>query len=147
MATLSVGERHAVTKTIAEADVYSYAGIVGDFHPNHVDAVYAEKHLGARVAHGALLPGFISRAAVELIGERLSPPGYAAQTFSIKLIAPVFFGDTITTTVEVVELNTERRKVRFEAVIANQEGKTCALGDKVVKVLRSISEEAVEGAR
>lgn len=64
---LTVGESHSVRKTISESDVYLYAGIVGDFHPNHVDAVYAAEHLGKRVAHGALLPGFVSRATVELI--------------------------------------------------------------------------------
>lgn len=92
---LTVGESHSVRKTISESDVYLYAGIVGDFHPNHVDAVYAAEHLGKRVAHGALLPGFVSRATVELIGDRLTPPGYAAQEFRLKLLSPVFIGDTI----------------------------------------------------
>lgn len=143
---LTVGESHSVRKTISESDVYLYAGIVGDFHPNHVDAVYAAEHLGKRVAHGALLPGFVSRATVELIGDRLTPPGYAAQEFRLKLVSPVFIGDTIETTVTVTELNVERRKVIMSAEIKAADGRICAVGDTTVKVLRATAEPAAEKA-
>ncbi len=142
---IQVGDKHVVAKTIAESDVYLFAGIVGDLHPNHVNAVYAAGRLGARVAHGALLPGFVSRCAVELVGDRLEATGYAAQAFSIKCIAPVFIGDTISVTVRVRELNTERRKIEMDAEIVNQDGTLCALGTKTIKVLRA-SPDATEAA-
>ena len=85
---LEVDEALVIEKTISESDVYLFAGIVGDFHPNHVNAVYAAKGLGGRVAHGALLPGFISRCAVELIGKRLSSPGYASLRFLLATRSP-----------------------------------------------------------
>lgn len=135
MKHLNVGERHAIRKTVSESDVYLYAGIVGDFHPNHTDEIYAREHLGRRVAHGSLLPGFVSRATVEMIGDRLTPPGYAAQEFRLKMIAPVFIGDTIEVTVEVTELIPDRRKVLMRTEIRNQDAILCALGDTAVKVL------------
>lgn len=138
MKRLTIGERYAVRKTIGESDVYLYAGIVGDFHPNHTDEIYARAHLGKRVVHGSLLPGFVSRATVELIGDRLTPPGYAAQEFRLKIIAPVFIGDTIETTVEVTELMRDRRKVILSAEIRNQDDVLCALGDTTLKVLRDV---------
>ena len=137
---LTLGMEHTVSKTISESDVYLFAGIVGDFHPNHVNAVYAEKHLGGRVAHGALLPGFVSRCAVELIGSRLDATGYAAQQFTIKCLAPVFIGNTITVKVVVRELNEERRKVELDAEIHRQDGVLCAVGSKTIKILRSRDE-------
>ena len=137
---LALGMEHTVSKTISESDVYLFAGIVGDFHPNHVNAVYAEKHLGGRVAHGALLPGFVSRCAVELIGSRLDATGYAAQQFTIKCLAPVFIGNTITVKVVVRELNEERRKVELDAEIHRQDGVLCAVGSKTIKILRSRDE-------
>jgi 3-hydroxybutyryl-CoA dehydratase len=139
---LSVGDRHQIRKTVSESDVYLYAGIVGDFHPNHVDETYASAHLGRRVAHGALLPGFVSRATVELIGNRLTPPGYAAQEFKIKLLSPVFIGDTIETVVEIIEINAERRKVIMSTEITSQDGRLCAIGETTVKVLRATPESA-----
>jgi 3-hydroxybutyryl-CoA dehydratase len=137
---LTLGMEHTVSKTISESDVYLFAGIVGDFHPNHVNAVYAEKHLGGRVAHGALLPGFVSRCAVELIGSRLDATGYAAQQFTIKCLAPVFIGNTITVKVVVRELNEERRKVELDAEIHRQDGVLCAVGSKTIKILRARAE-------
>ena len=134
---IEVGETHQIEKTISESDVYLYAGITGDFHPNHVNSVYAQQRLGRRVAHGALLPGFVSRCAVELIGKRLGATGYAAQEFTIKCIAPVFINDTIRVSVRVRELNEERRKIIMEAEITNQDGVLCAVGGKTVKVLKS----------
>ena len=131
-----IGETHRIAKTISESDVYMYAGIVGDFHPNHVNAVYADEKLGGRVAHGALLTGFVSRCTVELIGERLTPPGYVAQIFNIKCVSPVFLGDTITVIVTISEIDIERRKVIMDVKIENQRGQTCAVGETVIKVLR-----------
>ncbi len=139
---LQIDETHTIEKTISESDVYIYAGIVGDFHPNHVNAVYAAKGLGRRVAHGALLPGFISRCAVELIGKRLSSPGYAAQEFTVKCIAPVFIGDTIAVRVRVKALDPDRRKIFMEAEITNQDGTLCAVGSKTIKVLKPRNEQA-----
>ncbi len=144
MQSLTIGERHAIRKTIGESDVYLYAGIVGDFHPNHTDEIYARAHLGKRVAHGSLLPGFVSRATVELIGDRLTPPGYAAQEFRLKMIFPVFIGDTIETTVEVTDLLLDRRKVLMRTEIRNQDGILCALGDTTVKVLRDVQVEPAQ---
>ena len=133
---IKLGEEHTIQKTISESDVYLYAGIVGDFHPNHVNAVYAEEKLGARVAHGALLPGFVSRCTVELIGQRLNPPGYAAQTFSIKCVSPVFIGDTISVLVKVSRIERESRKIFMSTEITSQDGRVCAVGDTNIKVLR-----------
>ncbi|MCJ8054672.1 hypothetical protein GB928_007035 [Shinella curvata] len=138
MARLTVGESHMVRKTISESDVYLYAGIVADFHPNHIDEEYAGKHLGRRVAHGALLPGFVSRATVEMIGERLNPPGYAAQEFRLKMISPAYIGDTITTTVTVSEVDPARRKVLMTTEIHVGE-RLCAVGETTVKVLRPVN--------
>jgi 3-hydroxybutyryl-CoA dehydratase len=137
-----IGEECTIQKTISESDVYLYAGIVGDFHPNHVNAVYAAGKLGARVAHGSLLPGFVSRCTVELIGDRLTPPGYAAQSFAIKCVAPVFIGDTISVRVQVTAIDPERRKIIMSTEITNQAGTLCALGDTTIKVLREQSEPA-----
>jgi len=130
------GEVHTIQKTISESDVYLYAGIVGDFHPNHVNAVYAQEKLGARVVHGALLPGFVSRCTVELIGARLDPPGYAAQTFSIKCISPVFIGDTISVTLTVSRIDPQHRKIFMSTEITRQDGTLCAIGETNIKVLR-----------
>ena len=56
-----LGREVEFTKTISESDVYLYAGITGDFSPNHVNQTYMERSAwGKRMAHGMLLLGFVS---------------------------------------------------------------------------------------
>src|ERR1044072_623119 len=61
---VAVGEGSSFSKTVGETDVYMFAGITGDFAPNHVNQSYMEKsHYKQRIAHGALLVGFMSTAS------------------------------------------------------------------------------------
>lgn len=39
---IHLGQKASVTKTIEAADVYTYAGIIGDINPVHVNAEYAK---------------------------------------------------------------------------------------------------------
>ncbi len=133
---IRVGDSSTIRRTVAESDVYLFAGISGDMHPNHVDHDYAASRFGGRVVHGALLPGYISRCAVDVLGDRLEPAGYAAQSFAVKCLAPILIGDTVHCTVTVGSIDPERRKIFFTAEIRNQHGDLCATGEKVVKVLR-----------
>ena len=54
------GQITTFTKTVSESDVYIFAGITGDFSPNHVNKSYMEKtKYGKLMAHGALIVGFM----------------------------------------------------------------------------------------
>ena len=64
---VSIGEYAAFTKTVGESDIYGFAGITGDFAAPHVNEAFMEKsQYGTRVAHGALLVGFMSTASALL---------------------------------------------------------------------------------
>ena len=58
---INVGDTASFNKSVTEYDVYSFAGITGDFNPAHINAVYAsETSFGRIIAHGILSIGFIS---------------------------------------------------------------------------------------
>ena len=62
--TFVVGDSVTFTKTVGESDVYLFAGITGDFAPNHVDRTYmARTRYGERIAHGVLVLGYSSTAS------------------------------------------------------------------------------------
>jgi 3-hydroxybutyryl-CoA dehydratase len=43
-------------RTVTEADVIAFAGLTGDYHPQHVDAEWAaQSPFGERIAHGLLV--------------------------------------------------------------------------------------------
>ena len=58
---VSVGDTFTFSKTVGEFDVYLFAGITGDLSPNHVNEhEMAKTPYGGRIAHGALLIGYMS---------------------------------------------------------------------------------------
>jgi 3-hydroxybutyryl-CoA dehydratase len=114
---LNLGDKAEFTKTISESDVYLYAGVTGDFNPAHINQPYAEKtFFKTRIVHGMLVAGFIST----ILGTQLPGPGtiYIRQT--LKFNAPVHFGDTITASVEVDEIVSDKNRIRLKTVCKNQ---------------------------
>ncbi|MBP2661891.1 MAG: MaoC domain protein dehydratase [Firmicutes bacterium] len=104
---IQVGDKASMSKTVTEYDVYTFAGLTGDFNPVHV-----------RIAHGMLSAGFISA----VLGTTL--PGantiYMGQELAFK--APVKIGDTVTATVEVIEKIEAKNRLIFRTFVTNQEG-------------------------
>jgi acyl dehydratase len=118
-----VGTSASFTKTVSESDVYLYAGISGDFSPNHVDDEYMKGgRYGRRVAHGTLLLGFMSAASARLYLGRTASMGYDR----VRFIKPVFFGDTITTEYKVREYDRAKKRVFADVTCTNQHGETVA---------------------
>lgn len=59
---IDIGAFVSFSKTVSESDVYGFAGITGDFAPNHVNEEYMRKSgYGARIAHGALMVVHVDR--------------------------------------------------------------------------------------
>src|SRR5262245_50967516 len=91
----AVGQCVSFRKTVSESDVYLFAGITGDFAPNHVDEQFMRcTQYGRRIAHGALLVGYMSRAST-MIAERIVCEGETFYPVSlgydrIRFLKPVF---------------------------------------------------------
>jgi 3-hydroxybutyryl-CoA dehydratase len=126
---LKVGDQASFSKTISETDVYLYAGITGDFNPAHIDETYAQKTaFKTRIAHGMLTAGFISN----VVGTQLPGPGTIYVSQSLKFMAPVVIGDTITATVQVIDILPEKKRVRLKTTCANQEGTVVLDGEALI---------------
>ncbi len=132
---LTAGRSVTVRKTVAEADIYLFAGVSGDFHPNHVDEEYMRgTPYGRRVAHGALMVGFMSAASTKMV---LGLPG-AIVSYGydrIRFPRPVFIGDTITVTYEIIERDLAARKVFARVTCTNQRGEVVAAATHILKVV------------
>jgi len=135
MEALEIGMVESFSKTVTEADVYAFAGITGDFYGVHVDEEFAKKtRYGTRIAHGALLVGFISTVMAKM-SSKIPPPGGVSYRYDVKFTAPVKFGDTVTTSLEAIEKNMEKREIIFQASSTNQRGEKVLEGRTVLKVL------------
>ncbi len=104
----AIGSRASRTRTISEEDITLFAQISGDNNPLHLDEEYAaQTFFGRRIVHGSLVASLISA----VLGNELPGPGsiYLGQT--LKFMAPVHIGDTITVIVETIAVREEKRLV------------------------------------
>jgi 3-hydroxybutyryl-CoA dehydratase len=126
---LRVGDRAEFSKTITETDVYLYAGVTGDLNPAHINEEYAKKtFFKTRIAHGMLLAGLISG----VLGNKLPGPGTVYIRQELNFLAPVRMGDTITASVEIIEIMAEAKRIRAKTTCVNQEGTLVLDGEAIV---------------
>lgn len=132
--TLHVGQQATVARPVSETDVVLFAMCTGDMNPVHLDAAHAARtQFGERIAHGMLTAGFVSAA----MASRLPGPGAVYLTQSLRFVRPVRIGDTITTYLEVRELDAVKRHVRLATICRNQIGKVVLDGEATVLVPRA----------
>lgn len=131
---ISVGDSAEFSKTLAESDIYLFAGITGDLNPFHVDEAFASNTVfKGRIAHGILLAGFVSA----VIGCRLPGPGSIYVSQDLQFRAPARIGDTITARVRVLEVAVEQNRVVLETLCSNQHGTVVLEGTAIVSPKRA----------
>ncbi|MDJ0831081.1 MAG: MaoC family dehydratase [Desulfobacterales bacterium] len=126
---LQVGLTERFSKTISESDIYLFAGISGDFNPAHINEEYAKQtFFKTRIAHGMLTASFIST----LIGTKLPGPGTIYMRQELNFLAPVVAGDTITAMVEVINIDTDKKRIWLKTSCTNQDGTVVLDGQAIV---------------
>lgn len=126
---LKIGDKASRTKTVTEADILAFAQASGDTNPVHLDDDYAATtRFGRRIAHGMLTASVISA----ILGNDLPGPGTVYMSQSLAFKAPVFIGDVVTATVEVIAYREQRRIATFHTTCTNQDGTLVLDGEAVV---------------
>ena len=132
---IPIGHRTSFRKTVGESDVYGFAGITGDFDPNHIDEEFCKTtSFGHRIAHGALMVGYMSTASTRILpefGRTIVSLGYDR----IRFLKPVFINDTITVDYEIVELDVERERTIAKVEVRNQAGDLVAIATHIQKLI------------
>jgi 3-hydroxybutyryl-CoA dehydratase len=134
MASLQTGDKASRTTVISDEMIRAFAELTGDTNPVHLDDAYAAgTRFGRRIAHGMIAAALISAT----LANDLPGPGtvYLSQTLQFK--APVYPGDTITTTVEVKGVRADKPIVTLGTECRNQEDVLVLEGEAVVLVHRS----------
>lgn len=126
---LAVGDKAWFAKTISETDIYQFAAVTGDFNPAHVNEAYAENtFFKNRISHGMLTVSLVSN----ILGTQLPGPGTIFVSESVEFMAPVYIHDTIEAVVEIVEINKEKNRCKFEAYCINQHDKKVLRAEGVI---------------
>lgn len=135
---LKVGDRVRFAKTIAESDVYQFAGITGDFAPVHTNQQYMkDSFYGQRIVHGVLIMGFMSTASSMMVAD-IPYDGNDEVPVSlgydrVRFLRAALIGDTVTVDYEVTDVDRERSRTTASVTVHNQNGETLAVAQHILK--------------
>jgi 3-hydroxybutyryl-CoA dehydratase len=115
---IQVGDSESWTRTITDADVVVYGGLIGDRGPLHLDEEFAVRTpFGQRLSYGMLGAGYIGATLAQLLG---IASAYVGQTLRFR--APVRIGDTIRVDTVVSRKDEERRRIFVDTRITRSDG-------------------------
>lgn len=127
-----VGASSRFRKTVTEADVVLFAGITGDFAPQHIDEEYMrDKPQGRRIAHGILTLGLSSTASSALCAQE----GIVAVSYGydrLRFLSPVYIGDTVEARCEVVRVDVDSHKAFADVRVTRQDGELCLVATHIL---------------
>lgn len=118
---IGIGMSASYSQTITDADIKAFAGISGDRNPVHLDEHYAENsRYKKRIAHGLMTASYFSA----LFGTKIPGEGCVYISQSLNFKKPIYIGDTVIATVEVVKIDLEKNRVFFKTI--------CKVKNKIV---------------
>lgn len=126
---ITIGETAGLTRTLSRRDIELFAVMSGDVNPAHVDPEYAKSDMFHKViAHGMWGGALIST----VLGTQLPGPGTIYLDQTLRFLAPIGLGDTITVTVTAQEKDPKHHRVTFSCTCTNQDGTTVIEGTALV---------------
>ncbi len=137
---IAVGDRESLERTLTAQDIQLYAVLSGDESALPLDpSIAASTRLHSVLSHGMWAGALFSG----LVGTRLPGPGSTYLAQSLRFLAPVRVGDTLTITIEVVSRDEATRRVRLACRAVNQHREDVVDGEAEVVA----PDERVELAR
>jgi len=135
---VKTGDTVTFAKTVGETDIYMFAGITGDFSVNHVNEQYmAGSKYGHRIAHGALMVGYMSTCSTMIIEKSAGTAGDETPVSlgydKVRFLGAVFIGDTVTLTYTVAEVDPVKRQSISDIKVVNQKGDLVAVARHVMR--------------
>lgn len=128
--------RTTVGRTITETDFVVHAGHSGDFFPHHLDAEFCKTlPFGQRIAHGTM----VFTIGVGLTATIINPVAFSYGYDRMRFIKPVFIGDTLTSSVEIIGKEVMEKRPGYGRVserltVHKQTGEAALVADHIYMV-------------
>ncbi len=128
---IALGETAQLSTTITDRDIQAFAELTGDHNPVHLDDAFASRtRFKRRIAHGMLVASQLSK----VIANDLPGQGSVYLSQTLKFVAPVYPGDTVTARVTVLSVREDKPIITLETVCVNQDGQKVITGEAIVLV-------------
>jgi len=126
MTNLTVGQTAQRSMTVSADSVQAFAELTGDYNPLHFDEKFAaQTKFGRLVAQGGITTGLLHA----LVAMDMPGPGTVFLSQNWKFTAPVFIGDTITATAEVLSVHPSKPVTELKIIITRQDGEVVLEGE------------------
>ena len=144
--SVNIGDTYRFAKTVGETDVVLFAGITGDFSDTHINDQYMKErsNLGGRIAHGALIVGYMSTVSTISIAHVIHQEGLddfpvSAGYDKLRFLKPVRLGDTVTVTYTVASVDKERGRSVAKVEAVDQNGELKAVAEHIMRWSKKLS--------
>jgi len=128
---IAPGDTAQLSTTITDSDIQAFAELTGDHNPVHLDDAFASRtRFKRRIAHGMLVASQLSK----VIANDLPGQGSVYLSQTLKFVAPVYPGDTVTAMVTVLSVREDKPIITLETVCVNQDGQKVITGEAIVLV-------------
>ena len=133
--SVPLGAEEKVERLVEGRTIDLFADAVQSFHPIHMSLEWVKQHTQYpdRIAHGLLTSALMSRPIVNFC-ERFAIKSVLVSS-SAKYVRPVFAGDTVTTTLTLVEKLAPKKRLRFAVLSVNQRGEVVMTGEVVEQAI------------
>ncbi len=113
---------------------------------NHINEQYmARSKFGRRIAHGALMVGYMSTCSTMMIekcqGATRDTTPVSLGYDRVRFLAPVFIGDTVTLSYTIAEVDTQKRQSLADIEVLNQSGVRVAVARHILRWVRNTPED------
>ena len=123
---LKIGQRATRSLTLNADSVKTFAALTGDYNPLHFDEEFARHTpFGRLVVQGGLTTGLLHA----LVATDLPGPGTVFLSQNWKFTAPVYLGDTITASAEVLSLHATKPVTQLGITVTRQDGQVVLEGE------------------
>ncbi len=114
-----VGQHASRSLTLTAQHVKTFAELTGDYNPLHFDEAFASRtKFGRLVVQGGLTTGLLHA----LVAMDMPGPGTVFLSQNWKFTAPVYIGDTITATAEVLSVHATKPVSQLAIRVITQTG-------------------------
>jgi acyl dehydratase len=121
-----VGQRAERTLTLTPKHVQTFAELTGDYNPLHFEEAFAARtKFGKLVVQGGLTTGLLHA----LVAMDMPGPGTVFLSQNWKFTAPVYIGDTITASAEVLSVHASKPLTQLAIRVTRQSGEVVLEGE------------------
>jgi acyl dehydratase len=121
-----VGQQATLTRTVTGQDIELFTAISGDRNPLHYDEALAQ----ATSFGGIIVQGGVTSAILNaVVAEKLPGPGTVFLRVNWNFRAPVRPGDTITGTVEILKVRTDKPITELKTTVTRDDGTVALEGE------------------